>query len=138
MIKVVMDTNALIQCIASRNVYHKIWEMMLDGRFALCVSNEILSEYAEILERYLSPRFAELAIDVIINCPYTLFVSPYYRFNIITEDPDDNKFVDCAVAAGVNVILTEDRHFNILNNIDFPRIKITGLNGFLDLVENIK
>jgi hypothetical protein len=40
----------------------------------MCVSTEILSEYTEILERYTSPEFAEAALGVITNNPFTLFV----------------------------------------------------------------
>ena len=93
MARLVLDTNSLIQCIARRSHYHAIWLSLLDGRNSLCVSNEILEEYEEILERKASHTFAMLAINVIINNPYTVFITPYYHFNLITVDFDDNKFV---------------------------------------------
>ena len=98
MARLVVDTNSLIQCISRRSRYHDLWLSFLDGRNIMCVSTEILSEYTEILERYTSPEFAEAALGVITNNPYTLFVTPYYHFHLITADPDDDKFVDCAVA----------------------------------------
>lgn len=76
-------------------------------------------------------RFAVLVVDVLLNNPYTLFVSPTFRFGLITEDPDNNKFVDCAITAGARFIVTEDHHFNVLRTIDFPHVDIIGLDDFL-------
>ena len=56
---VVLDTNALIQALPSRSRYHKIWTDFLAGRYSLCVSNEILSEYEEILSVHASPEVAQ-------------------------------------------------------------------------------
>lgn len=129
--RVVLDTNSLIQCISKRSSYHRIWESILKGERTLCVSNDIIEEYEEVLERNISHRFAVLAINVIINNPYTLFITPYYHFNLIQQDPDDNKFVDCAVSANARFIVTEDHHFNILKSIEFPRVEIIGLDDFI-------
>ena len=42
---VVLDTNCLVQSLPAKSPYHKIWEDFLQGKFMLCVSNEILNEY---------------------------------------------------------------------------------------------
>lgn len=131
MARLVLDTNSLIQCIAHRSHYHAIWLSLLDGRNSLCVSNEILEEYEEILERKASHTFAMLAINVIINNPYTVFITPYYHFNLITVDFDDNKFVDCAVAGNAKFIVTEDHHYDILQKIDFPKVEIIKLDEMM-------
>ena len=110
MARLVLDTNSLLQCISRRSRYHDLWLSLIDGRNVLCVSTEILEEYAEIVERKTSARFAELALDVITNNPYTLFVNPYYHFHLIAADPDDDKFVDCAIASNAMYIVTEDSH----------------------------
>ena len=124
MSRLVLDTNSLIQCISRRSRYHKLW--------LSCVTTEILDEYVEILERNTSPLFASLAIDVITNNPHTLFVTPYYKFNLITADPEDNKFVDCAVASNAKYIVTEDRHYDVLRTISFPQIEVVGLDDIMD------
>ncbi|MBQ2595720.1 MAG: putative toxin-antitoxin system toxin component, PIN family, partial [Bacteroidaceae bacterium] len=131
MSRLVLDTNSLIQCISRRSRYHKLWLSFLDGRNMLCVTTEILDEYVEILERNTSPLFASLAIDVITNNPHTLFVTPYYKFNLITADPEDNKFVDCAVASNAKYIVTEDRHYDVLRTISFPQIEVVGLDDIM-------
>ena len=134
MAKLVLDTNSLIQCISRRSPYHELWLTFLDGRNQLCVSNEILEEYAEILEIKASPKFSELAIDVIINNPNTLFITPFYHFNTIEKDPDDNKFVDCAVAGQAKFIVTEDSHYKILQDLSFPKVDIIGINDAMRLL----
>ena len=72
-----------------------------------------------------------LAINVIVNNPYTIFVTPYYHFNLITADPDDNKFVDCAVAGNAMVIVTEDRHYDVLKQVDFPQVNVVSLDEMM-------
>lgn len=135
MARLVVDTNSLIQCISRRSRYHDLWLSFLDGRNVMCVSTEILSEYAEILERYTSPEFAEAALGVITNNPYTLFVTPYYRFHLIESDPDDDKFVDCAVACNAKFVVTDDNHFDVLEKVDFPKIDVIGLD---EIIQHIK
>ena len=48
---IVIDTNCLIMAISSRSLYHKIWQSFLVGDYCLCISNEILEEYAEVIAR---------------------------------------------------------------------------------------
>lgn len=131
MARLVLDTNSLLQCISRRSRYHDLWLSLLDGRNTLCVTTEILEEYAEILERKTSPRFAELALNVIMNNPYTLFVTPYYHFRLIVADPDDDKFVDCAVAGNAKYIVTEDSHYDVLTDLDFPKVDIIKLDDII-------
>lgn len=131
MARLVLDTNSLIQCVSRRSRYHDLWLSFLDGRNTLCVSNEILEEYAEILERKTSHKFAELVLYVIVNNPFTLFVTPYYHFKLIAADPDDDKFVDCAVASNAKYIVTEDSHYDVLQTISFPKVDIIRLDNIM-------
>ena len=131
MARLVLDTNSLIQCISRRSKYHELWLSLLDGRNQLCVTTDILQEYAEILERKTNATFAELALDVITNNPYTHFITPYFHFNLIAADPDDDKFVDCAVAGNAKFIVTEDNHYDVLRNIDFPKVDIIKLDDII-------
>ena len=134
MARLVLDTNSLLQCISRRSKYHDLWLSLLDGRNELCVSTEILEEYAEILERKTSPKFAELALDVISNNPYTVFITPYYHFKLIVADPDDDKFVDCVVASNAKFIVTEDSHYDVLQNLDFPRVDVIKLDEIIQII----
>ena len=134
MSRLVLDTNSLIQCVSRRSAYHELWLSFLDGRNTLCVTTEILDEYVEILEQKASSQYSSLVLDIIVNNPYTLFVTPYYHFNLITVDPDDNKFVDCAVVANAKYIVTEDHHYNVLRTIDFPQVDIIKLDEIMQIL----
>lgn len=131
MSRIVLDTNSLVQCLPSRSRYRSIWNSFLNGDNELCVTTEILNEYEEILERLAGTEVAKLAINTILNNPKTLFCTPYYNFTIIQSDPDDNKFVDCAVVANAKFIVTEDHHFDVLKQCSFPKIDIVTLDEFM-------
>jgi predicted nucleic acid-binding protein len=63
-------------------------------------------------------------------------INKYYFWNLITVDPDDNKFVDCAIAANAHFICTEDKHFNILANVPFPTVSVISTQEFISLLDN--
>lgn len=131
---VVIDTNCLLQIIARKSPYRPIWDSFLAGRFDLCVSNEILEEYQEILAQQITPTIAENVILLILNQANVRLVDPYFRMGLIVADPDDNKFVDCAFAAGADYLISEDSHFNVLLNTPFPRINLVNLDDFLQSI----
>ena len=126
--RLVLDTNSLIQCVSRRSRYHDLWLSFIDGRNQLCVTTEILNEYVEILQRETTENFASIMLEVILNNPNTLFINIFYKFNLITADPDDNKFIDCAIAAQAKYIVTEDHHYNALRDLEFPKVDIIGLD----------
>lgn len=102
------------------------------GRYLLCVSNDIITEYTEILTQLTTPYIAENIVNAILKSPFCKRFDPQFRFGLIKEDPDDNKFVDCAIIANAEYIVSEDSHFNVLHSIPFPRIRVVRLSDFLD------
>ena len=128
---VVIDTNCLLQIIARRSPYRPIWDAFLIGRYDLCVSNEILDEYQEILSQQITPTIAENVILLMLNQPNIRLITPYFRLQLINTDPDDNKFVDCAFASGADYIVTEDSHFEVLKHTPFPLLNLVSLDEFL-------
>lgn len=96
----------------------------------MCVTNEILEEYAEVIARNINQRVAEAVIYVILTRNNVLRLDPHYHFHLIKDDEDDNKFVDCAIAANARYIVTEDKHFDILRHITFPKVDIIGIDLF--------
>lgn len=66
-------------------------------------------------------------------CLYGNRVSPTYFFNLIKSDPDDNKFVDCAICGNAEYIVSNDAHFKILNEIDFPKVRVVRIEDYLVL-----
>ena len=127
---IVLDTNCLLNSLASKSKYHIVWTAFLNEYFRLCISNEIINEYEEILTRQISSTFADMIIHVILNSENVVFTHPTFRFNLITTDPDDNKFVDCAIVANADYIVSQDTHFDILKKIDFPKVNIIRIEEF--------
>lgn len=135
-IPVVIDTNCLIQMLSKHSPYRPIWDAFLAKRYVLCVSNEILDEYQEIIEQQATSQIAENVIMLLLNSSNVEYVDPHFRLGIITTDPDDNKFVDCAIHANARYIVTEDHHYNILGQVPFPSVKVIGVDQFNQILIN--
>lgn len=130
--KIVLDTNCLLACISSKSENFKVWQGFQNGRFTLCVSNEILEEYLEIISRKTNSAVAENVVNAIVESEYVEFVDPQFHLNLIVADPDDNKFVDCAFAANAVYIVSDDTHFDVLEEVSFPRLLVLKLRSFLE------
>jgi len=116
--RVCIDTNVVLQLSAHSPTGRRLVLALLAGKVEWAVSNKILLEYEEVLVRQSRPRrFAEFDRFVdrlfLLNAN-VLFIQPQFRFHVVGTDPDDNKFVDCAIAAQADYIITEDEHFNAL------------------------
>ena len=127
---IVLDTNCLIRSLSRRSEFYDVWEAFVLGRYTLCVTTEIIAEYEEIISSHLSPLAAQLAIEMILRAPNVLRVDAQFRFHLITADEDDNKFVDCAIVANAEYIVTNDKHFNELTSIPFPHVEVRKLEEF--------
>lgn len=130
MLKVVIDTNCWVQALPRRSSTHWLYECVVQGKVSLVVSTEILMEYAEILGRFYTPEVADLFLKLLTNLPDLERNMIDFQWGLIVQDPDDNKFVDCALNAGADIIVTEDKHFNILSTIPFPYICVENLATF--------
>lgn len=128
---IVLDTNCLIMATSARNEYFQVWQDFFDGKYTLCITNEILEEYEEVLSRNISPDFSEAIISIILAQGNVKRYSPSYSFHLIEADVDDNKFVDCAIIANARYIVTEDHHYDVLKEIPFPKVEIAKLKEFL-------
>ncbi|MEM7655295.1 MAG: PIN domain-containing protein [Bacteroidota bacterium] len=129
---VVLDTNILLVIISRRSPYHHVFQSLLAGEYRLAVTTEVLEEYAEILERYVSPDFSHVAISLLLDLPNIVLVTRYFSWNLIHHGPDDNKFVDCAIAANAHMLVSEDKHFQVLTEVDFPKVHLVSLETFSD------
>lgn len=130
--RIVLDTNCLLMTLPSRSPYHRVWREIVEGVIELCISNEILNEYEEILSVHSSPELAQNVIQLLLNKRNVVKVSPTYFFNLIESDPDDNKFVDCAICGSAELIVTNDAHFNVLKKIDFPIVDVKSIQEFVE------
>ena len=53
-----------------------------------------------------------------------IFVTPTFNFQLPFADEDDQKFVDCAVCGNADFLVTNDKHYNMLKDIKFPKVKV--------------
>ena len=134
--RIVLDTNCLIMSLSARNQYTEIWQKLVKGEYTLCVSNEILEEYEEVIARNISPKVARFVLSYMQILPNVIYIDPHYSFGLIHADEDDNKFVDCAIASNAIFIVTEDRHYNELANIPFPKVEIIGIDDFMKYLQH--
>lgn len=130
MMDIVLDTNALLMSLSKRGDYYNVWRSLIDGEYVLCYSNEILEEYEEILTQKVGKEIAGNVIQAILDLPNKKQVQVFYHWHLITADPDDDKFVDCAIKVNAKYIVTEDRHYKALKDIDFPKVDVISLDEF--------
>ena len=136
--KIVLDTNCLLACISSKSENFRVWKDFQAGKFTLCVSNEILEEYLEIIARKTNPVVAENVINAIVESEFVEFIDPQFHLGLIAADHDDDKFVDCAFAANAAYIVSDDSHFDVLKEIPFPQLLVLRLKDFLKRLQEGK
>jgi uncharacterized protein len=134
--KIVLDTNVLVVCLSRKSKYNFIIDLIENGTFSLIVSTEVLLEYEEIVSRKYNKEIAKIFVNSILLNKHTYKVDPHYNLNLIQSDIDDNKFVNLAFAGNANFIVTNDKHFNVLKMIDFPRINVLDLEMFINVLNS--
>ncbi|MBQ7443773.1 MAG: putative toxin-antitoxin system toxin component, PIN family [Bacteroidaceae bacterium] len=107
------------------------------GRYTLCISTEILEEYEEVIARMTRPEIARNVIDLILKRSNVMRIDPHFHMGLITADPDDNKFVDCAFAANATYIVSNDSHYDVLRDLPFPQILVLKLQAFIERLKQM-
>lgn len=113
-----------------------IFEGIINQRYILLVSNEILTEYLEISIAKYGPDLSNERLEFLLEFSNVELISPYYNWNLIDADPDDNKFVDCAVSGQADYIVTHDKHFRVLEDIPFPKVRTIRLEELKEILES--
>ena len=131
---IVLDTNCLLQSLPSKSPYHKIWSDVLAGEISLCVNTDILEEYEEKLCEYSSATVAHNVVEAIAALTTTTMQNSYVHFQLLPGDADDNKFVDCAIASNAELIVTNDKDFNPLLDIPWPKVEIMKIKDFIKVI----
>ena len=83
------------------------------------------------MQKLVGYAAAEYVVKTILNSKFTEMITPFYNFNLIEADKDDNKFVDCAIAANAKCIVTNDHHYDVLKTIPFPKVDVVRLVEFM-------
>jgi len=132
--KVVLDTNILLVSIAKKSPYRIIFDSLLNNKFDLIISNDILSEYTEIIAQKTNVMVATNVSEMLLALSNVQKQDVFYKWNLIEADMDDNKFVDCAIAGNADYLISNDKHFNCLKTIEFPKLSLLNIDGFMDLL----
>ncbi len=91
-------------------------------------------EYEEKIIEKTSHYVALNVVSLINEAVNSVLINIYFNWNIIVVDPDDNKFLDAAIAGNADYIVTDDAHFNAAKKIDFPKVNIISSEEFLDIL----
>ncbi|NOX36150.1 MAG: putative toxin-antitoxin system toxin component, PIN family [Calditrichaeota bacterium] len=134
MIKVVIDTNVFISSFFGGNP-RKIIDLWKTGEIYWCLSNAIIDEYIEVLRRMGLQNEDEISelLSLFAEGKFILFTTKTPRLNVVDDDPDDNKFIECAVALKAQYIITGDIHLKRIKK--YMNIAIVSPKDFLKNIE---
>jgi len=129
--KIVLDTNVLLMSLPKLSPYRPIFDKLISGEYELVITESIFQEYKEIIGQKTTKEISENLSELFKQLKNVQLIKVYYHWNLIELDPDDNKFVDCAIATNAKFLVSNDKHFNILKNIDFPKVDLINADTFL-------
>lgn len=132
--KIVLDTNVFLVSISRYSQYHPIIEAFENQRYELLVTSDILLEYEEVVQWRMGSETTKNLLDGLNNFSNVTHIDKYFFWKLIAADPDDDKFVDCAIAGNADFIVSDDAHFKILKKISFPKVTVLSADEFLDLI----
>jgi uncharacterized protein len=130
--RVVVDTNILVSSFFGGNP-RKIIDLWKSGNITLCLTGAIIDEYVEVLQRLGLQDTTELKdlIKLFSGGYHTVFTSKTKEIRVVEKDPDDDKFIECAVALNARYIITGDKALRDIE--DYMGIKIATPKEFLTL-----
>ncbi|MEE9615376.1 MAG: putative toxin-antitoxin system toxin component, PIN family [Thermodesulfobacteriota bacterium] len=128
--RVVIDTNVFVSSFLGGNP-RRIIDLWKDQKIILCLSADILDEYVEVLNRIGLKDEDELAelLSLFSSGSNILFTTKTPDIKVIESDPDDDKFIACAVALKADYIITGDKA--VLHIEKYMGIKIVTPKEFL-------
>lgn len=135
--RVVIDTNIFVSSFFGGNP-GKIIDLWKNEKITLCLSNAIVDKYIDVLHRIGMKDEDELEelLSLFSRGFSILFTTKTPTIKIIKDDPDDDKFIECAVALKANAIITGDRE--VLAIKEYMGIKILTPRQFLEINDKTK
>lgn len=133
MLKVVIDTNVFISGVlveaGNPSLVIKAWKRT--QKYQLFITEEIIQEILKVMHRL------NINADIIADWDKAIresaiSIAPTRKIEAIKEDPSDNKFLECAIEARADYIVTGDKHLKGLD--EFEGIKIVDPRKFLDIL----
>ena len=128
--RVVVDTNIFVSSFLGGNP-RKIIDFWKKGEISLCLSKDILDEYVDVLQRIGlgDEREIEELLSLFAKGINIIFTTKTPKIKAVKDDPDDNKFIECAVALKAEVIITGDKALKAIG--EHMGVKILSPQQFL-------
>ena len=128
--KVVIDTHVFVSSFFG-GIPRKIIDLWKNGKITLCLSQAIIEEYIDVLIR-LGIDNSEIndLIKLFAENYFSIFTAKTPKISVVKDDPDDNKFIECAVALDCKIIISGDKHLRSLKK--YIDIKILSPREFID------
>ena len=130
--RVVIDTNVFISSFLGTGNPRKIIDFWKEGKITICLSKEIVDEYVEVVEQLGlgGAREIEEILQLFARGFHSVFTGKTPELEIVKDDPDDDKFFECAVALNAKFIISGDKA--VLAIEDYMRIKVVSPKQFAD------
>ncbi|MCX6709009.1 MAG: putative toxin-antitoxin system toxin component, PIN family [Candidatus Woesearchaeota archaeon] len=132
--KITVDTNVLVSATFWNGDSNTVLEKVENKEIELVLSKEIIEEFARVLgykeiQDKIRDKNLEMkrTIEKIISI--STIVEPTEKLNIVEEDPEDNKILECAKAGNVDFIISGDNHLLKIKKLGL--IKIVSPDEFL-------
>lgn len=128
--RITVDTNVLISSLGWNGAEAAVIELVLESKLELCLSEQILGEFYRV-SKYQKLGFNEEELDGFVGriLSHIVLVKPVQVLNVIIEDPEDNRIIECAVEGKAEYIITGDRH--LLNLGQYEGIRIVRAPEFI-------
>ena len=129
--KVVIDTNVFVSSFFGGNP-RQVIDLWKSGKITLCISRDIVDEYIEVLARLglVEEHDLKELLDLFAKGFHCIFTHKTPELKVVKEDPDDDKFIECAVSLSADCIISGDKA--LLAVKDYLGIKIYTPRAFLD------
>lgn len=115
--RVVVDTNVIVSALIGKGNPRRVLELLFSGKVTLCLSTAILDEYIDVLHRPKFSRFPDFLAYASLTLKSLQSIAEFMEPKItlrVCPDPDDNKFLELAVATQARYLITGNkRHFPV-------------------------
>ena len=131
-LKVVLDTYIYVSSIFWRGRPYDIIQKALGYNFSVFVSDDIIKELKKVLARDFELNGTEIMQNVDYLMQFAEKIETSQKVDVMKDDPDDNRVLECALASESDFVVTQDNH--LLKLRDFDGIKIMNPKDFLETI----
>ena len=130
--KVVFDTNILVSAVLWHGAPYRCLLAVRAGLTELILSPPIVEEYRRVLIKKFSMTQGEAEENIAVIQKSTVLVDIPGTLKVVTDDPEDDKFIETALVAGAQWVVSGDKH--LLGLGAYRGIKVISARAFLDML----